>query len=138
MVFSTLAVRRRTHVERRVLALMRGEITSSAAMPRRSARASAAPQASPALLEDLAELRDEASAFGLPIQPPKTAYVSQAELTVLAWLAEAQRVGARSPTDLDVLNAAIRRCATGLNALGLRLSPITLYALRIPNDPRQP
>jgi len=80
-----------------------------------------------------AELRRVASRHGLAVQPPGALILSDGELTLLAWLAQEQRItrqGRTIPADPPLI-AAVARCAGMLDAMGLHLSPHTLYGARL-------
>lgn len=103
----TMAVRRRSLAERRVLALLRGN--------------GEAPQGS-----RFSKLRGSAVACSLTIHPPDAPYLSGDELLLLGWLAQAQRIANASiamPDD-PALAAAIalrrRRAARRVQPSGLR------------------
>lgn len=131
--FALVALRRRSSLERRVIAMLRGEEP-----PRQHARDGAA---IPELTRQgaksqglfFAELRRVAARHGLAVQPPGARILSDGELTLLAWLAQEQRVtsqGRAIPAD-PLLIAAVARCAGMLDAMGLHLSPHTLYGARL-------
>jgi hypothetical protein len=129
----TLSLRRRTHVERRVLALLRGE---DMGMPpigaKRPRRTRAAPVATPAHHRRFKELRKLAALRGFAVLAPDTPYVGAGELRLLSWLAQAQRVAGPETFPGDpLLAAAIAHCAGLLNGRGVRLSPLTLYGTRL-------
>ena len=132
---TVLALRRRTHVERKVLLMLRD---TGAALPsptpRRSRRTEPQKPAplAPAQSRYFSDLRQEAARQGLTVQPFETPYISQAELTLLSWLAEAQRITVPSTAPGDAgLTAALAGCAGLLDGLGLRLSPLSLYGARL-------
>lgn len=115
MIVSTMPIRRRARAERTVLAHLRGDA-------RRSTRE---------LEVRFRRLRQIAARAGLEIMPTGTAYVSQSELTLLSWIAEAQRVaGPFSVPDNRCLAEIVRRCAEALSTASLRLPPLTLYISR--------
>ncbi|WP_334185855.1 hypothetical protein [Novosphingobium sp.] len=116
---TTRTLNRRPRVERQVLALLRGREGHCAA------------DDDPGWC--FAELRDLARQEGLKIMPPETAFLSSGELTLLSWLARAQRSHAPGcrPPDHPRLAAAIEACARILSRMNLRLYPLTLYAYRI-------
>lgn len=128
---TVLALRRRTHVERKVLALLRGEDeTGSAALPN-STRPSwnKAPHApAPPQVVYFADLRRMAQGEGLVVRPAGSPYLDPDELRLLSWLAEMQRVATINtlPNDLGFV-VALARCAGMLDGLGLHLSALTLY-----------
>lgn len=130
---STLSLRRRTHVERRALALLRGEdmrrSPTGTIRPRR-ARAASAP--TPAHQRHFIELRKLAVLRGVVVLAPHTPYIGAGELRLLSWLAQAQRVaGPTTIPDDPLFFTAITRCAGLLDGLELRLSPLTLYGARL-------
>ncbi|BBD03104.1 MULTISPECIES: hypothetical protein [Sphingobium] len=111
---TTLPLHRRTRVERRVLAFIRGEWSSHP--DPRAVRCFA-------ILHRLAERR------GLGIQPPGTSYVSEGELALLSWIASSQRTSAtRQPANDWRLAVVTARCGQWLNRMRLRLSPLTLHS----------
>ena len=131
---TTRALGRRSHSERKVLALLRGEVTAS--RPTRAIRpnrASAAGPPTPPQARRMTELRHMARERGLAIMPPRTPYVGSDELLILSWLAGAQRVtGPPSPPQGDqAFLMAIVGCAALLDSMGLHLSPLTLYSARL-------
>ncbi|MFT4052869.1 MAG: hypothetical protein QM681_00055 [Novosphingobium sp.] len=77
MIVSTLPVRRRTRAERIVLAYLRGD-----------GRA----QRTGDLDARFHRLRQVAARAGLEVMAPDSAYVGQGELTLLCWIAAAQRM----------------------------------------------
>lgn len=116
MVISTLPIRRRTRAERIVIAYLRGE-----AQARKSRD----------LDVRFRRLRQIAGRAGLETMAPGCAYVGQHELMLLCWIAEAQRVSSPgSGPDNRCLATAVRRCAEALDAVSLRLPPLTLYFSR--------
>ena len=73
-------------------------------------------------------LRALACANSLSIQPAGAPYVSEGELTLLAWIAAAQRMDGLATTKLNPdMAGVIRLCAEQLSAHHLQLSPLTLY-----------
>jgi hypothetical protein len=115
VIVSTLPVRRRTRAERIVLAYLRGD---------RCARRND-------LELRFHRLRQIAARSGLEVMAPGSAYVSQSELTLLCWIAAAQRMAApMSMPDNQCLAEIVRRCAEALDAADLRLPPITMYISR--------
>ncbi len=64
---------------------------------------------------------------------PHTPFLSPGELTLLSWLARAQRTNAPgcAPPGEHRLAAAIEQCAKILSRMKLRLYPLTFYAYRI-------
>lgn len=132
---TTMALRRRSAMERRVLMLVRsggGEEATRAVTAIRPRRHSRPLPPSPRPTHCFAELRNAAKAVGLAIQPIDAPYMTSEELLLLGWLAQAQRVAVPSiDTSRDpALRLAIIRCAALLDAGGLRLSPFTIYAAR--------
>jgi len=133
-MIATLALKRRTLVERKALALLRGtNIAPQRAGMVRPSRTRMAAAPTPAQAQHFTELRRLAARHGLAILSPASPYLGADELTLLAWLAGAQRVigpgSAPAPGD-PAFAAALLRCADLLDAMGLRLSPLTLYAAR--------
>ncbi|MPS68674.1 hypothetical protein ACLIMP_17440 [Novosphingobium aerophilum] len=110
MAYSNRSLRRRPRVERRVLSLLRGEET---------------------LAEHAAcfvRLRTLATRRALTVLQPGTLYLGDDELTLLGWIAAAQRqVSRRFRPDDRCLAASIERCAGILDEAGLHLHPLTLY-----------
>lgn len=116
MIVSTLPIHRRTRAERTVLAYLRGE-----------ARA----HRSKELDLRFRRLRQIAVRAGFGVMAPGSSYVSQHELSLLCWIAEAQReIGPVSVPASRCLAAAVQRCAEALDAASLRLPPLTLYFSR--------
>ena len=108
-----LALRRRSSVEQRVVRLLRGETgAGSDALSISTAQ--------------FTRLRELAARNSLVIHRPGTPFLSPSELTLLGWLAQAQRVtGYRRPFHPDaMLTMTIVHCAGTLEALGVRLAPI--------------
>ncbi|WP_237829940.1 hypothetical protein [Sandaracinobacteroides sayramensis] len=119
----SVALRRRSHVERKALALLRGGTIGLSSGERSPAAAQ---------LRAFADLRRLAEHNGLVVRPVDSPWVGADELRLLAWLAEAQRVaGHRSAPDDPALLIAIARCAGLLEGLRLRLTPLTLYGARL-------
>ncbi|WP_313392138.1 hypothetical protein [Sphingobium yanoikuyae] len=117
-MMNTRSLSRRPHVERQVLAILRGR--EGAAGNSRIAG-------------DFARLRDLAQAGGHPVLPVGTLYLGNSELLLLSWLAVAQRIIApkcEGPSQTD-LASAIAACADTLISMGLRLYPISFYAHRL-------
>jgi len=106
-----LALRRRSSVEQRVIRLIRGEAGQEV-------------DAALVLGAQFGKLRDLAMRNALVIHSPGTPYLSLNELTLLGWLAQAQRVAAyRQSFHPDaMLTMTVVHCAGTLDALGLRLS----------------
>jgi len=127
------SVRRRSLAERRALALLRGENMPSPAIEAgRSNRARPALGLKPAHRRYFVDLRRLAEQHGLTVQPPATPFISVEEMTLLSWLAEAQRISySDCARDDPRLVAAVARCAGMLDGIGLRLSPLTLYGARL-------
>lgn len=125
-VVATLALKRRTLVERKALALLRGaEGAATLASGLRGRALKVPPTAAQARC--FTELRRIAIRDGFSVLPPSAPYMGADELTVLAWLAAAQRVFAPdyAPEADPALRAAILRCAGLLDGMGLRLSTLT-------------
>ncbi len=128
------SLRRRSHAERKALAVLRGEDVRP--LPSggraRSNPTGAASVSLHALVRGFMDLRRLAAQHGLAVQPPSTPFIAESELLLLSWLAEAQRVaGPATAPDDPCLVAAIARCAGMLEANGLRLAPLTLYSARL-------
>jgi hypothetical protein len=126
-----IALRRRSALERRALALLRGEDhafrDSDDKLAWEPTRQAAKSQAL-----FFAELRRVAARHGLAVYPPGSRLVGEGELTLLAWIAQEQRItgqGRSIPAE-PLLIAAIARCASLLDALGVHLGPHTLYGAR--------
>ncbi len=129
----TLALKRRTFVERKVLTLLRGAcITAQSGGTVRLNRSRMASGPSPQQAQHFSELRRLAARSGYTILPPSTRYVGDDELRLLSWLAGAQRIAGTDPLPEDdpALAAALHLCAGLLDDMGLRLSPLTLYSSR--------
>ncbi|RJG55897.1 hypothetical protein D0Z70_07650 [Sphingobium terrigena] len=101
-------LRRRSLVEQRVIHLIRGEAEEGR-------------DAMPAM--QFARLRDLATRNVLVIHRPGTPYLSPGELTLLGWLALAQRIASyRQSFHPDPsLTMTVVHCAGTLDALGVRL-----------------
>lgn len=116
MIVSTLPIHRRTRTERAVIAYLRGEAFAGKSRD---------------LDVRFRRLRRIAARAGIEAMPPGSAYVSQNELMLLCWIAEAQReAGPDSVPDNRCLAAVVRRCAQALVVASLRLPPLTLYFSR--------
>lgn len=113
MTTATLLLNRRTRVERRVLAMVRGEYGETMRVDH---------------AESFAQLKAVMSSQGLNISAIGTPYLSPDELALLTWIADAQRVAStrRMPED-QAMVASIRRCARTLLDMRLRLSALSLY-----------
>lgn len=116
---TTRTLNRRPRVERQVLALLRGRETTSS----RGDEAASC----------FTALRSLAQKEGFRIMPQETAFVSPCELTLLSWLARAQRTHAPGcqPPRHPILAETIDQCAEALTRMDLRLYPLTFYAYRI-------
>lgn len=118
MTYSNRALRRRPRVERRVLAMLRDEND---------------PAVDDLLVAAFVSLRHLARRQGLQIQHPDALYLGDDELTLLSWIAAAQRIAAVHLRPVDrYLAAIITRCASLLEEAGIRLYPLTLYQHRLP------
>lgn len=113
MNFSNRILRRRPRIEQRVLAILRGgEI-----LELRAGRP-----------DPFNRLRQIAERKGYVILSIGAGYLGDDELTLLGWIAAAQRTTATHLQSPDrCLRAALRRCAIALEEEGLRLRPLTLY-----------
>ena len=118
MTYSNRALRRRPRVERRLLAMLRDENDPAVDDP---------------LIAAFVRLRHLARRKGLVIRRPDVLYLGDDELTLLSWIAAAQRIAVAHlrPTD-RCLAAIITRCAALLEGAGFRLYPLTLYRHRLP------
>jgi hypothetical protein len=111
--------RRRSRTERKALAFLRGEVPASRMDGTRCC---------------FARLRRLAPRYGHAVLPPGTLYVSDGELALLGWIAQAQRLaGMMSSPDSRYLAALLVTCAEQLTGLGLHLPPRTFHALRLRN-----
>jgi len=130
---TVLALRRRTHVERKVLALLRGEDTPPLPVKARRLRRDSVVSVAPSVhARYFTELRRLAVEHGLAVQPSATPFVNMDELRLLAGLAEAQRIASSGAGfDDPALAMAVARCAGLLDGMGLRLSPLTLYGAKL-------
>lgn len=118
MSYSNRSLRRRPRVERRVLAMLRGENEASS---------------DDLFVAAFARLRHLAPRKGPQIQHPGALYLGDDELTLLSWIAAVQRIAAVHLRPADCcLAAIITRCASLLEEAGLRLYPLTLYQHRLP------
>ncbi|WP_395396591.1 hypothetical protein WBP07_28355 [Novosphingobium sp. BL-8A] len=108
---NTRPISRRPRVERQVIALLRGEDTTLI-KPR-----------------CLVQLRHLADSRGITVLPPGANYLSNSELTLLAWIAAAQRTAYRAlfPPD-PIIASLVERCALRLCKDGLLLQPFSLYS----------
>ena len=115
---TTLALRRRTLIERKALALLRG-VEDAAPAPAHARR--------------LVRLRRLAVRGGFAILPPDAPYLGIDELRLLSWIAGAQRahVSEPAPTADPALNAAISDCAGLFDDMAMRLSSLTLCGARL-------
>lgn len=132
MTATTLALSRRTYVERKVLSLLRGGDEGRPLIRSRSYNGTTTCAESMTEADRyFGDLRRHVARLGLRVQPPATPYVTEAELMVLSWLAQAQRVAGFSSAPADAaLLSALAGCAGLLDGMGLRLSPLTLYGAR--------
>lgn len=114
MTHSARPLNRRPRVERQILAILRGE---KGAMPQ--------PPGTTCFLR----LRILARRQGIALLPPGTPYLGEGELTLLSWIAAAQRTVPAGFRPANACLAAVAaRCAGRLGDLGLRLYPFTLYS----------
>jgi hypothetical protein len=73
-------------------------------------------------------LLEIATRIGFDIISPGSAYISESELTLLCWIAVAQRMaGPIYGPDSRCLAEVVLRCANALDSVFLRLPPITMY-----------
>jgi hypothetical protein len=113
---TTLPLRRRTRAERRGLAILRD---------------SQPVLSDPDAARCFRLLRRLATRRGMTVHLPETPYVSESELAILSWIANGQRSGEPLlPVDDRKLAIVTSRCATLLNHMQLRLSPLTLHSGR--------
>lgn len=129
-----LALRRRSFIERRVVALMRGNaLPPQPGRDSRPRRGGAAGLPTAAQVRCFAALRHHAMRHGFRVLDPAAPYMSPGELALLGWLAAAQRTSIREPVPADDpdFRAAIERGAAVLDDMGLRLSIFTLYGARL-------
>jgi hypothetical protein len=111
--FSNRILRRRPRIEQRVLALLRG----GEVLEERQGRP-----------DTFRRLRQIAGRKGYVILSASAGYLGDDELTLLGWIAAAQRTTASHLQRADrCLLAALQRCAVVLEEEGLRLRPLTLY-----------
>lgn len=130
--FSPIALRRRPALERRALAMLRGD--EQHFQPHEDTPASEpSRQAAKSQALFFAELRRVAARHGIAVQPPGSRLVGEGEMLLLTWLAQEQRItsqGRAIPAD-PLLIAAVARCAGLLDAMGIHLGPNTLYGARL-------
>lgn len=135
-----ILLRRRSHVERRVLLMLRGADSDSASSKclQRVKRNKIGVDAVTQLTPYFAELRTLTLGLGLRLQPVSASYVSIDEIRIIGWLAERQRVSSFStlPRRHSDFADALERCSIALDKVGLRLPPITLYANRLHTAPK--
>lgn len=117
MAYSNRLLRRRPRIERRVLALLRGETD---------------PLLDGHDVNAFVRLRHLARRKGLVIHEAEVPYLGDDELTLLSWLAASQRIAATHLRPADrCLAAIITRCGIALQQAGLMLYPLTLYQYRL-------
>ncbi len=118
MTHSNRTLHRRPRIERRVLAILRGaDLVDGDAEKSNAFR----------------RLRHIAARKDMEILSPQTRYLGDDELTLLAWLAAAQRINAADMLPADrCLFAVIARCARLLEEADLKLYPLTLYRPWLP------
>ncbi|MFT3967242.1 MAG: hypothetical protein QM690_15305 [Sphingobium sp.] len=112
-----LALRRRASAEQRAIRMIRGgDAGDGDAMPVHAVQ--------------FGRLRALAIKNGLAVQPPASPFVSGDELSLLAWLAQAQRVAGYGEIFHPdaALTLTIAHCAGTLDAIGIRLPPLALLA----------
>ncbi len=112
---SRLALRRRPSAEQRVIHMLRGDdIPVDGAAPFHAGQ--------------FGKLRTLAERHGFTIARPGTPYVTVHELTLLGWLASAQRVqGYSRACHYDAMLAmTVVHCAGTLDALGIRLPALAI------------
>jgi hypothetical protein len=125
--FSPIALRRRSALERRALAMIRGSGHSEDAAVSEASRLATKSQEL-----FFSELRRVAACHGITVQAPGSRFVSDGEIILLGWIAREQRVIRQIdfvPND-PLLIAAVARCAGLLDALGIHLGTNTLYGER--------
>jgi len=119
---SPLLVRRRPHVERHVIALLRGDGEALSKVGDRRVRLLL--RAEMELFEGLAR---DAERQSFTVLRPRAPYVGSDELLLIKWLADAQRASHTFPPDLDErIVEGVKACAEWLTAVGLRLPPRTI------------
>jgi hypothetical protein len=119
-------------VERKVLRLVRGEFRSGDGHARLAEGGLVFPMGMQPDDRDMALLKrlwDLARAHGLELLPPGTQYVSEDELAILCWLAEAQRqAGARTcRLQDDDFRSVLVQCGRVLAQLGMFLPSQTMH-----------
>jgi len=115
--YSSRSLRRRPRIERRVLAILRGEDDPLL---------NGNPDNAFVRLNHLARRK------GLVIHAADNVYLGDDELSLLSWLAASQRASAQHLRPADhCLAAVIRRCADLLDDAGVRLYPLSLYWHRL-------
>ena len=111
---TVMALKRRSSTEQRVIRMLRGDQTDD--------------QALFLYEEQFGRLRDLAHRAGMRVNVPGTTWLGRDELSLLAWLAQAQRVlgYTKSFHRNATLTLTVVHCAGTLNALGIQLPPLTL------------
>ncbi|WP_337187294.1 hypothetical protein [Phenylobacterium sp.] len=124
-------VQRRNVYERKALCLLRGEpVAFDARGPAIRTHARRRPPLDDYCKVHFACLREFARRNGLEVEAVGSKYVSTGELTVLRWLAEAQRRSGLRTCDLGDLGlkTSLLHCAELLKDLGMPLPVQTLYS----------
>ena len=106
---TTMALKRRSFIEQRVIRMLRGDQTDDRALFLYEAQ--------------FGRLRDLAHRAGMRVNVPGTSWLGRDELSLLAWLAQAQRVLSytKSFHRDAMLTLTVVHCAGTLNALGIQL-----------------
>ena len=104
-----MALKRRSFIEQRVIRMLRGDQTDDQALFLYEAQ--------------FGRLRDLAHRAGMRVNVPGATWLGRDELSLLAWLAQAQRVLSytKSFHRDAMLTLTVVHCAGTLNALGIQL-----------------
>lgn len=134
----TMALRRRTAAEQRVVQLLRlAAACVQAGMPLDLAGTKL--RIPEGAVEDFLDLVRLAAARGYMIQPPGSPYAGSEELRLVGLLAQAQRTHVHNAVPLDkALQEAVGRCARVLNTGGLYLPAIAMVSAQLPEPPTRP
>lgn len=130
---------RRPALERGIVRLLRGAPAAADYFNDRGVAASEERSVEP-LSGDFARLRESAQLAGFELLAPDARFVSEDEIDLVGWIGESQRMGHaiyRYGLAPDVARGIVR-CGARLTMLGLRLSPLTIQAIRArrPNPSR--